>query len=191
MFEKIKGKNKDGGLKEENGYLDQLEYILENIQTNIKKALELIRTGQVDEELLKDSLKASGVNLENRETESVVEGVFNGQSMVGSDGKEYLVPPNYASKSKLVEGDLMKLSITKNGSFIYKQIGPVDREQLIATLTKNDSTGEYYALTDDGKKWKLLNAAVTYFHGRPGDKVVIVVPKGGKSTWAAVENLIK
>ena len=34
----------------------------------------------------------------------VVEGVFDGQNMVGSDGKIYSVPPNYASKSKLVEG---------------------------------------------------------------------------------------
>jgi len=191
MFEKIKGKNKNGSISSSNGYLEQLENILENIQTNIKKALELIRTGQVDEELLKESLKSSGLGLEESDAQTVIEGVFNGQAMVGSDGKEYLVPPNYASKSKLIEGDLMKLTITHNGSFVYKQIGPTDREQLIATLTKNDSTSEYYALTEDGKKWKLLNAAVTYFHGKPGDKVVIVVPKGGKSTWAAVENLIK
>ncbi|MBU1164014.1 hypothetical protein KKA15_00455 [Patescibacteria group bacterium] len=188
MFDKIKGKNKD---YLDNEFLDQLEGVLENIQTNVKKALELVRTGQVDEELLKESIKSNSLGLEADNANSVVEGVFNGQIMIGSDGKEYVIPPNYASKSKLVEGDLMKLTITGNGSFVYKQIGPVDREQIIATLTKNDSTGEYYALTDDGKKWKLLNAAVTYFHGKAGDKIVVVVPKGGKSAWGAVENLIK
>ncbi|MBU1146566.1 hypothetical protein KKD80_03410, partial [Patescibacteria group bacterium] len=40
--------------------------------------------------------------------ERIMEGVFNGQNMIGADGKEYLVPANYASKSKLVEGDILK-----------------------------------------------------------------------------------
>ena len=34
----------------------------------------------------------------------VVDGVFDGEHMIGEDGRKYLVPPNYASKSKLVEG---------------------------------------------------------------------------------------
>ena len=37
----------------------------------------------------------------------ILEGVFDGQNMVGSDGRQYIVPPNYASKSKLVEGDIL------------------------------------------------------------------------------------
>src|SRR5664279_2656801 len=53
----------------------------------------------------------------------VIEGIFDGQKMAGPDGKEYPVPTNYASKSKLVEGDILKLTITDDGSFIYKQIG--------------------------------------------------------------------
>src|SRR3989344_1018089 len=51
--------------------------------------------------------------------ERVVEGSFNGEKMIGDDGKEYAVPPNYASKSKIVPGDRMKLTITKSGSFVY------------------------------------------------------------------------
>ena len=50
-----------------------------------------------------------------------LEGVFNGEKMLGSDGKEYTVPPNYASKSKLVEGDIMKLTFAPNGRFFYKK----------------------------------------------------------------------
>src|SRR3989338_7659848 len=56
--------------------------------------------------------------------ERVGEGTFTGEKMQGDDGKEYTVPANYASKSKLVHGDRLKLTITKSGSFIYKQIGP-------------------------------------------------------------------
>src|SRR3989338_6572507 len=40
-----------------------------------------------------------------------VEGIFDGQNMVDSHGQTYPVPANYASKSKLVEGDGMKLTI--------------------------------------------------------------------------------
>ena len=58
--------------------------------------------------------------------------------MIGPDGKNYPVPANYASKSKLVEGDIMKLTITEDGKFLYKQIGPVERKTVIGTLTSHD-----------------------------------------------------
>lgn len=120
----------------------------------------------------------------------VIEGVFNGKEMVGSDGKSYAVPPNYASKSKLVEGDLLKLTITPKGSFIYKQIGPIERSRVVATLGFDPTNGEYYAATDD-RKWNVLKASVTYFKGDPGDEVVVLVPKSAPSRWAAVENIIR
>ena len=120
----------------------------------------------------------------------VIEGVFDGQGMVGSDGKIYTVPPNYASKSKLVEGDLLKLTITPKGSFIYKQIGPIERARIVATLGFDATTGEYYATTDS-KRWSAIKASVTYFKGEPGDEVVLLVPKSTPSKWAAIENIIK
>ena len=118
-----------------------------------------------------------------------IEGIFNGEKMVGPDGKEYDVPVNYASKSKLVEGDGLKLTITANGSFIYKQIKPIERDRLVATLEQEDDS-TYYAVIDD-QRWKLLTASVTYFKGNPGDEVIILTPKGMKSKWAAVENIIR
>lgn len=120
----------------------------------------------------------------------VIEGVFNGNNMVGSDGELYTVPPNYASKSKLVEGDLLKLTITPKGSFIYKQIGPIERSRIIGTLGYDQTTGEWYATTED-KRWHVIKASVTYFKGDPGDEIVLLVPKNAPSKWAAVENIIK
>ena len=120
----------------------------------------------------------------------IIEGVFDGQNMVGPDGKQYSVPANYASKSKLVEGDVLKLTITKDGSFIYKQIGPVDRQRLVGTLVRDESTGEYRAQLE-AASYKILLASVTYFKGEAGDEVVILVPDGKESRWAAVENIIK
>lgn len=115
----------------------------------------------------------------------IIEGVFDGQIMVGPDGKSYPVPANYASKSKLVEGDILKLTIADDGSFIYKQIGPVVRRQIIGTLTQHD--GAYY-VEANGHEYRILLASVTYFKLGIGDQVTIIVPEDNQeATWAAVE----
>ncbi|MBI5404770.1 MAG: hypothetical protein HY976_00940 [Candidatus Kerfeldbacteria bacterium] len=120
----------------------------------------------------------------------VIEGIFDGQNMAGPDGKMYSVPANYASKSKLVEGDRLKLTITNDGAFIYKQIGPIDRQRLIGILAKDEASNEFRVLAGE-RSYRVLLASVTYFKGDPGDEVVILVPKGKPSRWAAVENIIK
>jgi hypothetical protein len=109
--------------------------------------------------------------------------------MVGTDGKQYPVPANYASKSKLVEGDVLKLSITPDGSFIYKQIGPAQRKNVIGIVSQ-DEKGNYFVFSE-GRPYKVLLASITYFKADPGDEVVIVVPREIESTWAAIENVIK
>lgn len=115
----------------------------------------------------------------------VIEGVFDGQKMASADGKEYPVPANYASKSKLVEGDILKLTIADDGSFIYKQIGPIDRIQVIGTLVQHD--GAYY-VEANGHEYRILLASVTYFRVNVGDQVTIIVPADNpQATWAAVE----
>jgi len=119
----------------------------------------------------------------------IIEGVFDGENMIGPDGKQYSVPANYASKSKLVEGDILKLTITATGTFVYKQIGPIERARVVGVLERSQG-GEYFALAD-GKKWRLLTASVTYYKGENGDEVVILVPKNGESKWAAVENVVR
>ena len=120
----------------------------------------------------------------------IVEGVFDGQNMVGSAGKLYTVPANYASKSKLVEGDMLKLTITPRGSFIYKQIGPIERNRVMAVIGFDPTIGEYYA-ADETRRWNVLKASVTYYRGDIADEVVLLVPKNAPSKWAAVENIIK
>lgn len=120
----------------------------------------------------------------------VIEGIFDGQNMVGPDGKQYSVPANYASKSKLVEGDTLKLTITKDGSFVYKQIGPIERKRLVGELVRDTVTDEFQAKVGD-RMYRLLLASITYFKGENGDEVVLLVPRDRESNWAAVENIIK
>ena len=125
---------------------------------------------------------------ESTDGERIVQGTFDGQIMIGEDGKHYPVPANYASKSKLVEGDMLKLTIPTDGAFIYKQIGPANRKNIIGIVSQ-DETGSYYILAE-GRPYKVLLASITYFKVEPGDEVVIVVPTETESDWAAIENVI-
>lgn len=119
-----------------------------------------------------------------------LEGVYDGAAMIGSDGKSYPVPPNYASKSRLVEGDALKLVVKADGAFVFKQIGPVERKRVVGTLALDASTNTYIVLCT-GTVYKVLTASVTFFKGRPGDEMIVLIPKSAKSVWAAVENVIK
>ncbi len=119
----------------------------------------------------------------------IIYGKFDGQIMIDDDGKQYPVPANYASKSKLIEGDMLKLTITDNGAFIYKQVGPIDRKNLIG-IASQDENGNYYVMAE-GTPYKILLASATYFKINPGDEVVVTVPSAKKSDWAAVENVLQ
>jgi len=118
----------------------------------------------------------------------VVQGAFDGQIMIGTDGKQYPVPANYASKSKLIEGDMLKLTITVEGSFVYKQIGPVERKRLLG-IVNQDADGNYF-VTAEGKAYKVLLASITYFKVDPGDEVTLVTTRDIDSEWGSIENVI-
>lgn len=157
----------------------RLKALITEAETNLAAAKELLISVIGEDDL--SSLRANTEEV----TGKVIEGVFDGQSMVGPDGKNYPVPANYASKSKLVEGDILKLTIADDGSFIYKQIGPVARRQIIGTLLQHD--GAYY-VEANGREYRVLLASVTYFKARVGDQVSIVIPEDNrKAVWAAVE----
>lgn len=120
---------------------------------------------------------------------TIIEGTFDGQIMLGTDGKQYPVPANYASKSKLVEGDMLKLTITDNGTFLYKQVGPIERRHALGVVTQ-DETGNYYVVAN-GKPLRVLLASITYFKATPGDEVAVVLPRDIDSSWAAIENILQ
>lgn len=125
----------------------------------------------------------------NDEPGNVIYGIFDGQIMIGEDGKQYPVPSNYASKSKLVENDMLKLSITPTGNFIYKQVGPVERKYLIGVIEK-DERGNF-VINSEGKRYKTLLAAATYFKVEAGDEVTLVIPRDKEPVWCAIENVLR
>ncbi len=158
----------------------RLKSLIQEAETNLAAANELLMSV-----LGEDGHVVTPANSREDITGKVIEGVFDGQVMVGPDGKNYPVPANYASKSKLVEGDILKLTIADDGGFIYKQIGPIARKQIIGTLIQHD--GAYY-VEAQGREYRILLASVTYFRINIGDQVTIVVPEDNTdATWAAVE----
>ncbi len=157
----------------------RLRGLIQEAETNLAAAKELLISIVGDDESALPHVKPEEI------TGKVIEGVFDGQSMIGPDGKTYPVPANYASKSKLVEGDILKLTIAEGGNFLYKQIGPVPRKQVIGTLMQHD--GGYFVEVN-GTEYRILLASVTYFKAKLGDQVSIVVPEDNPdATWAAVE----
>ena len=117
-----------------------------------------------------------------------IQGVFDGQIMVSRDGRSYAVPSNYASKSKLVQGDEMVLKICEDGSFIFKQTKPKERKRVIANIIQNED-GRLCA-EDNGSVYRIIDASITFFKLKEGDKVAIAVPRDNYATWAAIEYVI-
>lgn len=139
--------------------------------------------------LHKETNTVEGTYYESEEGR-IVEGEFDGQNMIGPDEKRYSVPANYASKSKLVCGDRLKLTITPDGKFLYKQIGPIERERIKGVLIEDEKTNRLCVLAE-GKLYHILTASLTFFRAEIGDEIIILIPKDRECSWAAVENVIK
>lgn len=170
-------------------------------QTNNDRVARLLESIEEDLRALKQILNIEGVDLsletsyynplqENEDT--AIEGVFDGEKMVDFAGKGYQVSANYASKSKLVEGDPLKLYITNDGKFYYKQLGPIERQTIPGTLR---AEGNHYVVdAEDGNTYNVLTASVTYymsmFNLRSGDKVMIMIPANRPARWAVIDNAL-
>jgi hypothetical protein len=158
--------------------IKRLRALIQEAETNIAAASELLVSLIGDDPKIAASSKEEVLG-------KVIEGVFDGQNMVGSDSKTYPVPANYASKSKLVQGDILKLTIADDGAFLYKQIGPVPRKQVVGTLKLESG---HYFVGVGSKNYRVLLASVTYFKAKPGDQVSVNVPEDETNAeWAALE----
>lgn len=165
-----------------------LKEMLDSAESNIRSARQIISelvggTGDAKAQYTKQAATLKTIDASGQ----VVEGVFDGQNMIGPDGKSYPVPANYASKSKLVPGDVLKLTIAEDGAFVYKQIGPVERKRIVGPLVYED--GQYKVL-GNGKAYKVLLASITYYRGEVGDKVTLIVPEFEESEWGAIDNVL-
>ncbi len=156
----------------------RLRTLIQEAETSLAAATELLMSLVGDDMTVAPAAREEALG-------KVIEGVFDGQNMVGSDGKTYPVPANYASKSKLVQGDILKLTIADDGAFLYKQIGPIPRKQVVGGLKLENG---HYFVDVAGKNYRVLLASVTYFKAKPGDQVSVNIPEDDSNAeWAALE----
>jgi len=150
--------------------------------------------------LLKDVLEENDLSLENQVDldiswltnynsweKKIIEWIFTWEEMLWSDSISYPVPVNYASKSKMVQWDKLKLTIEPNWKMIYKQISPIERELKTWLLTKEK---EKYQVVADWKTYNVLTASVTHFRWNIWDKTTIIIPKWKQATFAAIDSII-
>jgi hypothetical protein len=107
--------------------------------------------------------------------------------MLGSDWNKYPIPANYASKSKLVQGDKLKLTIESNWKMLYKQIAPIEREYKTWLVVKEK---DKYQVITEWKTYDLLTAAVTHFKANIWDTITVIIPANKKATFAAIETIL-
>ncbi len=167
--------------------LIQVQELIDSAMSSLKTAHALLRdmTGVIDTGREKHMLRAG--TMSSAVGGKVIEGIFDGQNMVDSGGQTYPVPANYASKSKLVESDGMKLTITDEGKFIYKQIAPIPRRTALGLLIQED--GQYKVLAE-GKAFRVLLASVTFYRAEVGDQVTILLPQDSDAKWGAIEAVL-
>lgn len=185
-------------MTKQNDQLSTLEQLLQKMETDLARARRMLaklqdkevdswnKSEKIDTDLLSENLSS----YEEDDNIQVVEGVYDGYFMVGADKKKYPVPMNYASKSKLIPGDILKLRIMPDGKLLYKLIWQANRKYIKATLSKTDDNNKFTAITDDGQIFFLNQAAVTYFKGQTGDELSIIVNADGLGNFAAIEALI-
>ncbi len=163
---------------------------IEASEKSLKNAKKLLKEILEEEKLdLSSEIDYDTKGLSKYESgeDKIIEWVFSGEEMIGVDNNKYLVPVNYASKSKLVQWDRMKLTINPAGKMLYKQIKQIERETKVGLLTQDK--GKYQVIAD-GVSYNVLTAAVTHFQAAIGDSITILVPAGKEATFGAIEAVI-
>jgi len=172
--------------------LKKLHDALSNAKASFATAEKWLEQYAQKQGLELDPIKAKAKEIDFEDDSSdedarVLEGIFDGQNMITSDEQKYPVPANYASKSKLIEGDKLKLTIQPNGAFVYKQIELIPRRLITGQLILE---GSQYRVLTDSREYNVLYASVTFFRAKVGDMVTVIVPEDGLSGWAAIENVL-
>lgn len=168
---------------------DRVIRLIDSLEQDLRNLRQLLASDYPD---LAKGIDASFYQPGSSSADQSVEGIFDGERMMDENGKCYQVSPNYASKSKLVEGDPLKLYITPDGKYFYKQLGPVARKTVPGTLRQE---GNHYVVdTDDGNTYSILTAAVTYYmslyNTKAGDRIMVIIPADRPAHYAAIENIL-
>lgn len=170
--------------------------LIEIAENNLKNARDILSQLAKDSGISESRLRTSSVNKVVNNDESgaleVVEGYFDGESMIGDNGKTYPVPPNYASKTQLIIGDRMKWILTSERES-FKLIKPAERERVIGTFGIEGNVF-YVAVEGIEHPIRILKASATFamknFGMQIGDRVAVIIPRDNTPTWGALSSVV-
>lgn len=159
-------------------------------EKSIKNAKKLLKDVLEENHISLDSdviLDTKWLNTYSSGDSKIIEWVFTWEEMLWSDLSKYPVPVNYASKSKLVQWDRLKLTIENNWKMTYKQISPIEREFKTWLITKENWK---FQVLSEWRIYNLLTASVTHFKCEVWDNISIILPAWKEASFAAIEALI-
>ncbi len=159
---------------------------IENAEKSIKNAKKLLIEVLKDEniDLWNHKFNLDSLTDYRDNDNKIIEWIFTWEDMLWADNNRYPIPANYASKSKLVQWDRLKLTIDTIGRMTYKQILPIPRFIKTWIIAKEN---DRYIVICDSKSYNLLQRAVTHFKLEIWDKVSVVLPEWKDATFAAIE----
>lgn len=164
---------------------DFIESAEKSVKNAKKLLLEVLKENWV--ELNDIVLDTSWLTDYKSDDNKIIEWVFTWEEMLWADWFKYPVPANYASKSKLVQWDKLKLTIDPIWKMLYKQISPIEREHKVWLIVKENWK---YQVVSEWKTYSLLTAAVTHFKWEIWDSITIILPSWKEATFAAIEAVI-
>jgi len=159
-------------------------------EKSIRNAKKLLKDVLEENNISTESsvnLDTNWLNSYSSEDSKIIEWVFTWEEMLWADGNKYPVPANYSSKSKLVQWDKLKVTITPNGKMLYKQIAPINRSFVTWLVVKEK---DKFQVVAEWKTYDLLTAAVTHFKANIWDTVTVIIPEWKQATFAAIDLVV-
>ena len=161
--------------------------LIDSAQKSITAARKVLATLWGDNVNNTEPVDLTGLTNYKSGDEKIVEGVFTGEVMFGSDNNLYPVPQNYASKSHLVQWSKLKAIIAADGKITYKIIEEIPYDTQVGLVTM---LGDKYQVVSEGKSYNVLTASVTFLKAEIGDTVSLRVPRGKEATYATLDTII-
>ncbi len=186
----MENKDEKKKLKLLNGLISSIEGELESakkILAEILSSENISETFKIDLNENFENSSSSGAFSNNSVDENSIFGIFVGNSIKAENGQTYPVNANYASKSRLVYGDKLKLIVKSDGKMVFKPVNLVERKWVIGELIQEN--GEYKVICENSV-FDVLFASVTFYKAKPGDKLSIILPKDGKSPFATIDSIL-
>jgi hypothetical protein len=167
--------------------MQALQELISTAERSLHHAKNLMTQVVGKKAITHDEPDMAGLHAYKHGKSKVIEGIFTGKDMLGVDKKTYPVPANYASKSKIIEGSKLKMTIKSDGSYQYKIIDEIDFDTTTGTLIKE---AERFMVISQQGIYQVLPASVTYLQARVGDRVAIRIPRGIQATYATIDTLV-